>query len=198
MNMNKEYKMLREEIMFNMKQVYLYFALVVTAVSAMLVYFFNNIDKLNSDSIFIAIFILLICAATRVKRFLSNNVSISSYMEVFLEPNIDERNWETRCHHQVNGHDSTELNKRKPLINNLVFKSLSVWFLLGIITYILYIINMVENSKNINLFSFYFIFNTILFLIVLFITLFHKDINRDMFIKHWKKVKEMEEEHIDH
>jgi len=193
MNMNDEYKMLREELMFNSKQIYLYFAFIVTAVSTMLAYVFTNIDKPNSNSIFIAIFVLLICAAARVKRLLSTNTSISTYMEVFLEPYIDGRNWETLCHYQVNRCNSQELDKRNPLINIMVFKSMSVWFLLSIITYIIVlfennkvnICNIVKSSPVNSA------FNTLMFLILMYITLSSK-IDRDKYIKHWKKVKEME------
>jgi len=185
--MNDEYNMLREEIMFNMKQIHLYFAFFVTTVSTVLVYVFNNIDKPYSNSIFIAIFILLICATARVRKLLSSNLSISTYMEVFLEPYIDGRNWEIRSHYQVNGYSSGELDKRNFMINIMVFKTISVWFLFGVITYILYVILKFDKK-----YSIYFILNTILFLILMCITLPQKKNDRDRYIKHWKKVKEEE------
>jgi len=198
MNMNDEYKMLREEIMFNSKQVYVYFAFTVTIISSMLVYIFNN-NQSNINSIFIAIFVMLICSATRVKRLVSTTVNISAYMEVFLEPNIDGRNWETRCNRRVDGYNSKEQDKRDPLINIMVFKTISVWFLLSIITYALYILALFDN-KNENIFNFIklqfpnymFIFNTIIFLLLICITLSNSENKRDMYINHWEKVKENE------
>jgi len=196
--MNEEYKMLREEIMLNSKQVYLYFALTVTAISTILAFVFNNIDKPNINSIFIAIFVLLICTVTRVKGLLATIVSISTYMEVFLEPHIDERNWETRCYYQVNGYNSRELEKINPLINIMFFRSISPWFLLDIITYVLYIIVLYGNDKK-NPFgilrppSFFVIFvltfNTIIFFLLIYITLFNGKSDRNKYIKHWKEVK---------
>jgi len=196
--MDEEYKMLREEIMFNSKQVYVYFAFTVTVISGMLMYVFNN-NQSNINSIFIAIFVLLICAAARVKRLLSTTVNISAYMEVFLEPNINERNWEIRSNLRLNGYNSKELDKRNPIINIMFFKTISVWFLLDTITYALYILVLFGNSKepifNIIkfLFSNYiFIFNTIIFLLLIGITLSNSENKRDMYIEHWKKVKENE------
>ena len=199
--MNEEYKMLREEIMFRSKQMYLYFAFTVPAVSTVLVYIFNNIEKPNSNSIFIALFVLLICATTRVKKLISNIVCISAYMEVFLESNIDVRNWETRCNCKVNGYTSQELDKRNPLINIMVFKTISTWFLLGTITYILYIIILfVKNNgdifRSIKSFpeNFVFIFNTFIFIILMYIILSKRGTNRDIYIEHWKEAKKKEKE----
>jgi len=197
MNMNEEYKMLREEIMFNSKQVYLYFTFTVLSVSTMLAYVFKNINKPNSNSIFIAIFVLLICATTRVKRLLTTTISISTYMEVFLEPDVDERNWETRSHYQVNGCNSRELDKRNPWINIMFFKSISPWFLLSIITYVLYVLVLYGNDED--PFSilishsffviFVLVFNTIIFFMLIYITLFNDKSYRDKYLKHWKEVK---------
>jgi len=47
--MNEEYKMLREEIMYNSRRVYLYFALIVPSVSGMLAVVFNNIYNAISE-----------------------------------------------------------------------------------------------------------------------------------------------------
>jgi len=195
MNMNKEYKMLREEIMFNMKQVYLYFTFTVPAVSAMLVFVFKNIEKPNSMNIFIAIFVLLICAAARVKKLIVANVRISTYMEVFLEPNIDERNWETRSNYQVNGCNSKELDNKNFLFNIMIFKSISPWFLLGIIIYVLYIIILYENNKeNISdifvSFLFNLLINSFLFFLLMYITLKNDKNEREKYKNHWKNIKE--------
>jgi len=198
MNLDEEYKMLREEIMFNMKQVYIYFAFTVGIISSMLVYVFNN-NQSNINSIFIAVFVLLICATTRVKRLMTTTLSIATYLEVFLEPNIDERNWEIRSNRQINGYTSKELDKRNPIINIMFFKTISVWFLLSIITYALYVLALFDKNKE-NIFNFVeyfssdyiFIFNTIIIILLICITLSNNENNRDMYIKHWKDVKEEE------
>ena len=163
----------------------------------MLVFVFYHIYDPISINMFIAIFILLICTATRIKRFIAITVCISTYMEIFLEPNIDGRNWETRCHYQVNGFSSQELDKRSPLINFMFFRTISACFFLGVIPYILYLIAFLGNNKKdaLNIIKsspVNFIFTIIMCLILIYITLSRKEINRDMYIEHWKEVKRNE------
>jgi len=73
---------------------------------------------------------------------------------------------------------------------------MSLWFLLSIITYVLYIFvlygNDKENTSNIDKYFYVgFVFNSIMFLILMYITLLSKN-DRDKYIKHWKEIKEME------
>ena len=185
--------------MFGSKQIYLYFSFTVPAVSAILVFIFNNIEKPYSMNIFCAIFVLLICAVTRVKKLITTTVYISTYMEVFLEPKINGRKWETRCNYQVNGYNSKELDNRNPLINNMFFRTISAWFLLGFFTYALYIMVLLKNDKINNLCDSIeshpvnFVFNTIFFLIIMYVSLSNRNIDRNMYIEHWENIKEKEE-----
>jgi hypothetical protein len=198
MSMNKEYEMLREEIMFNTKQKYLSFTFTVPIVSGVLVFVLPNIDKPNSIHIFCAIFVFIVCAVTRVKRLTNGIEYISTYMEVFLEPNIDDRNWETRCNRRIEGYSGKEVDKNNPLLNIMFLKSFSAWLLLGIIIYFLFIMILYENYKDdlYNIFKYFLIdciFNTIMFFIILYVTLSNKRNIRDKYIKHWESIKQNEQ-----
>jgi len=68
---------------------------------------------------------------------------------------------------------------------------------LGVIPYILYLIAFLGNNKKdaLNIIKsspVNFIFTIIMCLILIYITLSRKEINRDMYIEHWKEVKRNE------
>jgi len=189
MNLNDEYKMLREEIIANHKQMNQYFTLVCTSALAILAYIFNNP---NNPNIFIGIFVMLVCIAARIKRLLEGNVSISTYMEEFLEPYIDARNWEARTHCSVRGDNVHDINKRSLFMNILIFRTNSPYFLLGIIMYFLYIVVLIQNLSLFNLLS-GGIFNTVALLVLLYIASFDaNNKGRDKYINFWKEVKNKE------
>lgn len=182
-----EYKMLREEIISNLKQMHQYFALTSTAVFAVLAYIFNNP---NNPNIFIAMFVVLICISTRIRRILESNVSISTYIEVFLEPKIDGRKWETYNHYKVRGYNSHNISKRNLFFEILFFRTNSTYLLLGVIMYCIHLLVLI---KNFSLFGMFLggIINTISLLILLYNALFDaNNKHRDKYLDYWKKVKE--------
>ena len=184
--MNDEYVMLREEITNNIKQIHQYFAITNTAFFVVLTYIFNNP---NNPNIFIAMFVMLVCVATRVKYVLASNIKISTYMEVFLESDMDNRNWETRSNFAVGKRNIHKINTKDFLSNVLLFKSNSTYFLLGTIMFLLYVTILIQNFSIFNLFT-GGIINTISLLILLYIALFDASGKcRDNYIMHWEKVK---------
>ena len=185
--MEAEYVMLRNEIENNMKQMHQYFALTSTAIVALLTFIFNNP---NNPNVFIAIFVVLVFIAVRIRRLLEGNISISTYMEVFLESNIDGRNWETFSHYNIEkGPNSHELSKRTSYTNLLLFRTNSMPLFLGIVVYIAYIIVLVNNWSLLNDLS-GGIFNTLALLILLYVAVLdanNKD--RDSYKRYWNEVK---------
>ena len=187
--MNDEYKMLREEIDNNLKQMHQCLTLVCTGALAVLAYIFNDPNNLN---IFVVIFAALVCVGTRIKQLLESNVRISTYIEVFLEPNIEGRDWEIRSHLLQGKKNSHDINRRPYFIEALFFRTNSPYFLLGIIMYILYIY-VVVLAQNVSLFNILFsgIFNTIALGVLIYIARFDaNNKHRDKQIKHWQEVKE--------
>ena len=114
-SVNDEYIMLRSEIDNNIRQMHQYFSATGTAIIALFAYTINNPYNLNIY-IFTAVFVALVCVASRVKHALRANVSIGTYMEIFLEPNIEGRAWETRSHYILEGRNSHELDERNSLM----------------------------------------------------------------------------------
>jgi len=189
--MNEEYKMLREEIVSNMKQIHQYFALTNTAIFLILAYIFGNP---NNPNIFVAVFAILVCISVRVKRLMEGNVSISTYMEIFLEPNLEGRSWETSNHHRIGvGYNSHEINKRSTFVDILFFRANSPYLLLGVIMYFLYFVVLIQNLSFLNIFA-SGIFNTFAFFIILYNARFDaNNVGRDEYINYWKKVKMQDE-----
>ena len=186
--MNEEYKMLREEIVSNMKQIHQYFALTNTAIFLILAYIFGNP---NNPNIFVAVFAILVCISdsVRVKRLMEGNVSISTYMEIFLEPNLEGRSWETNNHYRIGGYNSHEINKRSAFVDTLFFRANSPYLLLSVIMYFLYFIVLVQNLSFFNIFA-SGIFNTVAFFIIQHNARFDaNNVGRDEYINYWKKVK---------
>jgi hypothetical protein len=194
LRMNDEYTMLREEIDYNSKSIHHYFAITCTGIFAILAYILNDTERSYSPHMFSAIFVVLTCVAARVKRLLEINQRISAYMEVFLEPMINGRDWETRGHRQIDGYDrqyaanKTRLGKFSYI---LLFGTTSSYFTLGAAAYILYIIVLADAAISIWM----SIFNTVMLFILLYPTVLshtNRKKYRDTYLNHWKTIKRQE------
>lgn len=142
--MNDEYLMLRKEMDSNIDKLHTYISVIYTAIIALIAYILDNADNLH---LFSLIFVALICIATRIRALLQTNMRISTYMEVFLEP-MDTSNykWETLSHKELNEtHKSIySIGGINKFIASLFFKSQSVYLLIGLITFLLYICSIFE------------------------------------------------------
>ncbi|MCL2397983.1 MAG: hypothetical protein FWC93_07965 [Defluviitaleaceae bacterium] len=197
--MNDEYNMLRKEIDSNLKQMHQYFALTITALFVTLALIFDNSTNPSmpiNPNIFSIMFAVLVCVAARVKSLSKSNMRISTYMEIFLEPNMNDRNWETRMYSKAaKGYSSHNIDAKFKLAEILIFRVGSTYSLLGIIIYALYIFVLYEN------FSWFYalsggIFNTIALWILIHLSFFSYNANhkfRDDFIEYWKDIKAQEE-----
>jgi len=191
MSMKDEYIMLRGEIDDIIKYMHQYFMLACGGIFAALAYIFKNPDSTNNPNIFIAAFAALVCIASRVRVFSNGMTRISTYMEIFLEPNIDGRKWETISHYRINNNRGAD--KKNFFMNNLFFRSNSAYLILGILAYILYL-NILEWKFVISTAT---IFNTIALCILAYMSLFNRyNKVRDKYISGWNTIKAHVKEQI--
>lgn len=90
--MEEEYKMLREEIMLNINKMHWYVSIVSTVAVALLTYIIQNTENITLFSVFLATLVII---EGRIYSITKSSLRISTYMEVFLEPNLENRKWET-------------------------------------------------------------------------------------------------------
>lgn len=90
--MDEEYKMLREEIILNINKMHWYVSIVSTVAVALLTYIVQDTENITLFSVFLATLVII---EGRIYSITKSSLRISAYMEVFLEPNLENRNWET-------------------------------------------------------------------------------------------------------
>ena len=196
MSMNEEYKMLRKEIEDTVKQGDKYFDYTCFGIFATTAYTFYNSD--NPD-IFIAVFIVLAFIAQRAKDTSDGILRIAAYIIVFLEPKIDERNWETYNYYWI--YNSQKTNKQDSELDNFLSRSGSRYFLLGIVMYLLYIIVLFKNNPSFDTIPIFTIFGFIVNTTASFILfrIYRENMNhrehRKKYIDSWKTLKLQLEEH---
>lgn len=153
--MEEEYKMLREEIMFNINKTHWYISGVSTIGIALLAYIIKSPSNIVLLSLFLAILVIVegrIFALTK-----AINIT-STYMEVFLEPDLENINWETKLH-------CGEFQTKKRPLADFVSNTNSVCFLIGSVVIIFNGIVIWDNITLINI-----IFSFINLLLVAFLT----------------------------
>jgi len=181
---DKQYEMLREEIMQNLSTTHNLLTITYVAVGVILSYIMINLDSLalyfEPPILFIPIFVILIVIFYRLRILSTDNISMSTYMEVFLEPYLNDIKWETHVH-KINLRRSIFPRACKP---NLIFI---------IALYTLFIYMLVANFSLISL-LFAGSLNTIAFTIC-FILLANSSSNRKLrrdYIDAWRTIKDSE------
>lgn len=178
--MEEEYKMLREEIVFNTNKTHWYISGISTVGIAFLAYIFNSPSNIALLSLFLAI---LVIVEGRIFSLTKSIIIISTYMEVFLEPKLEGRDWETKLHC-----DEFNPEKRRPFMD-FISNTNSVCFLIGIIVAIYNGIILWENITLINVvFSFV---NLLLVGILAYMAFINKRgyQDRGIYKKSWGNVK---------
>ncbi len=130
---------------------------------------------------------ILVIVEGRIFSSTKSMIIISTYMKVFLEPNLENRNWETKLHC-----DDLKL-KYRPLAD-FISNSNSVCFLIGSIVIIFNGIIIWENITLINvIFSFV---NLLLMIFLAYMAFLNRRgyQDRQEFKSSWIKVKEAEDE----
>lgn len=193
--MEEEYKMLREEIMFNINKLHWYVSGVATVGIALLAYIISSPNNIVFLSLFLAVLFIL---ESRIFRMTKSNITISTYMEVFLEPYIENRKWETYVHFKINEDNVHDENNQKcNTFNKLIWQFLdfisgsnSVCFLISIIVMTYNCIVIWDNATLINT-----IFSFVNLLLTIFLGYMacinrsgHQD--RDHYLSFWKNVKD--------
>jgi len=194
--MEEEYKMLREEIMFNLNKLHWYVSGTATIGIALLAYIISNPNNIIFLSLFLAVlFILEGRIACMIKK---SNIMISTYMEVFLEPNLENRNWETYVHCEINSNqscDDNEDNLSRNIIRqfiDFISGSNSVCFLMSLI---IMVYNCIVFCENVTIINVVFSLVNLIFTIILgFMAYINRSGHQDRkhYISFWKKVKAKE------
>lgn len=151
----EEYKMLREEIMFDTNKMHWYISGISAIGIALFTYIVTNPSNIVLLSLFLAV---LVIVEGRIFSLTKSMIIISTYMEVFLEPNLEEINWETMLHC-----NDFKLEKSRPF-TDFISNTNSVCFLIGAIVIIFNSIIIWENITLINV-----IFSLVNLLLVIFL-----------------------------
>ena len=95
-----QYEMLREQIMKNMSTQQNLITTTYGIVGAILAIIFSiqniNTAPFTPIMLFTPIFLMLVLFSMRLNALVKNNLLISAYMEVFLEPHLDGIKWESK------------------------------------------------------------------------------------------------------
>lgn len=177
--MEEEYKMLRDEIMFNTNKIHWYISGISTIGLALLAYIIKSPTNIVLLSLFL---VILVIVESRIFALTKAIIIISTYMEVFLESNLENRNWETKLH-------CDKLQPQKRPFTDFVSSSNSMCFLIGCVIIIFNCIIIWDTITLINI-----IFSFVNLLLVVFLT-YMALINRrgyqdrQEYKKSWEKVK---------
>lgn len=157
----EEYKMLREEIMFNLNKLHWYISIVSTVSIALFAYIIKNPNDIILLSLFLATLVIL---EGRIHSVTESNIRISTYMEVFLEPNLENIKWETYSHYKINKKNSHLIPLVKNHSINFITEINTVCLLIGIIAFVFNVI-IIYRSLNTN--NIIFSILNLLFIIIL-------------------------------
>lgn len=183
----EEYKMLREEIMFNLNKLHWYISIVSTVSIALFAYIIKNPNDIILLSLFLATLVIL---EGRIHSVTESNIRISTYMEVFLEPNLENIKWETYSHYKINKKNSHLIPLVKNHSINFITEINTVCLLIGIIAFVFNVI-IIYRSLNTN--NIIFSILNLLFIIILgYMAVINGRgyLYRDDYIKHWEQLKE--------
>lgn len=184
--MEEEYKMLREEIMFNLNKLHWYISIVSTVAIAFLAYIVQSSNKIILFSLFLAVLFIM---EGRIYEVTKSNVRISTYMEVFLEINPQNPNWETNSFIEIGEDMCNSRRLKKEASLNFITGINTVCLLIGFIVFAFNVSILVQNISFINiLFS---VINLLILILLAYIAYENRGghQNREEYIKHWQEVK---------
>ena len=178
----EEYKMLREEIQNCVERDNSLVTFMVTAVSTILTFAISA--NLQVPFLFLISFCIIIPFTGRISHYKTNVARISSYLIVFLEPEMDIK-YETR--------NSMVKSAKSKISKLLVAMRNYVGLLLGILSYAIY---LVEYNNKIGFFNWWdWIFGILPVIFLILIFLMDKKIDnvqqeKAKWIENWKQLKE--------
>ncbi len=177
----EEYRMLRDEIQNCVERDNSLATFMVTAVSTILT--FAITANLQVPFLFLISFCIIIPFTGRISHYKTNVARISAYLIVFLEPNMDVK-YETR--------NSQVKSSKSKFSRFLVAMRNYVGFLLGILSYIIYLVEYQNKIGFTNALDILFGILPIFLLIVVFFL--DKSIDnvpkqKAVWIKNWENLK---------
>lgn len=176
----EEYKMLREEIQNCVERDNSLVTFMVTAVSTILTFAISA--NLQVPFLFLISFCIIIPFTGRISHYKTNVARISSYLIVFLEPEMDIK-YETR--------NSMVKSAKSKISKLLVAMRNYVGLLLGILSYAIY---LVEYNNKIGFFNWWdWIFGILPVIFLILIFLMDKKIDnvqqeKAKWIENWKQL----------
>lgn len=178
----EEYKMLREEIQNCVERDNSLVTFMVTAVSTILTFAISA--NLQVPFLFLISFCIIIPFTGRISHYKTNVARISSYLIVFLEPEMDIK-YETR--------NSMVKSAKSKISKLLVAMRNYVGLLLGILSYAIYLVEYNNKIGFSNWWDWVFAILPIFFLILIFFM--DKKIDnvpqeKAKWIENWKQLKE--------
>ena len=178
----EEYKMLREEIQNCVERDNSLVTFMVTAVSTILTFAISA--NLQVPFLFLISFCIIIPFTGRISHYKTNVARISSYLIVFLEPEMDIK-YETR--------NSMVKSAKSKISKLLVAMRNYVGLLLGILSYAIYLVEYNNKIGFSNWWDWVFAILPIFFLILIFFM--DKKIDnvpqeKAKWIENWKQIKE--------
>lgn len=183
----EEYKMLREEIMFNLNKLHWYISMVSTVSIALFAYIIKHPNDIILLSLFLATLVIM---EGRIHSVTESNIRISTYMEVFLEPNLENIKLETYSHYKLDKQNAHSIPLVKNFSINFITEINTVCLLIGIIAFVFncMIIYRSFNTNNI-IFS---ILNLVFLIVLGYMAIINGRgyLYRDAYIKHWQQLKE--------
>ena len=135
-NIVKEYETLRAEMLQKIELHNSLITFMITTVVALLTFSLTQDEPL----LYLLPFCIIIPITMRLTYYRTMMVKLSAYIIVYLEKDIKGLEWETRNTKFVNSEDSQ-------LYNNLTISHYYEGFLLGIVSYGLYIYNFTKNKS---------------------------------------------------
>lgn len=183
----EEYKMLRKEIMFNLNKLHWYISIVSTVSIALFAYIIKNPNDIVLLSLLLSALVIM---EGRIHSVTEGNIRISTYMEIFLEPNIENINWETNSYYKLNGQNSHTIPLTKIFPINFFTGINTVCLLIGVIAFVFNCIVIFHSFSIINII--FSIINLFLLIILGYVAFINGrgHIYRDDYIKHWKQLKD--------
>lgn len=135
-NMIREYETIREEILQKVELHNSLITFMVTTVVALLTFALTQ----EEPFLYLLSFCIIIPISMRVTYYRTMMIKLSAYVVVYFEKDIEGLKWETRNTQFVNAE-----NER--LYNKLTISHYYEGFLLGIVSYGLFVYNFIQNKN---------------------------------------------------
>lgn len=135
-HMLKEYETLREEMLQKIEIHNSLITFMITTVSALLTFSLTHDEPL----LYLLSFCIIIPTTMRVTYYRAMMIKLSAYIIVYLEKDVKGLEWETRNTRFVN-------LQNNQLYDNLTLSHYYEGFLLGLVSYDLYVYNFVKNKS---------------------------------------------------